>query len=1039
MKSFFKSILERLQLKEHDGRTLWQYGLSESDYEDLKNHLSSVSGYDLDEKDITLFYAEWWKNEYDGGSPKKQSVYHSLGRCRIREDDFYNYAKYGVIELGIPWIQRNNILYFRTLLMQGGLPLRHVRNNSGHYTNFLKKVLEIRPSSIEEFTNDEELIRYLPYSSRNDAIFQSCLNIVQAIWNGDEDYLKIFEANSSDQTSLKKISEELKEHKKNIEKRNKRRTILKGYWILNKSDNESKIRLEFNFPETIEKENFESLIEKPEQDKLVPEYNLIVDDILVCKFRQNIKGNYKIAWYNNSNIIWKGESAKPEIYISTPDAKTYNVNILMIEYPKLSEPSLWTKVEENKWKLQQGKYCKDESAIAIFPEYWIPEMDCDVKYININDLKFKYIEFNNYIKFNYKAESIKFKTDTTTFDWYIIESKPNWIVKSNVPVVTRLPSIILYDKSGEKIEATKLNWRLYRNDEWQKWNNTNLPNGLIELKIEANGCEETDLFYNIGDFDLSFDGSNNNQNIAQIIVDPQRTNLQFSIIENLAYSVLQEGHVFRLTLNDLSQGVKTVPCSINTINQVRKLYFEISSPFKGAQVLSPEGKVLENESIIVLSNLLGYRIISQGYGDKYFIKLYNTKRPQIKIFKKLPYKMLPLREYENLASRLLKLSDAMEKEASVSFELLDSNGEILNKYFFKNYNCSLNYEFENDQVKISTDIVDADMELYAVPLDCAPDNINLFIFEKNEQGKYILPQNIVVTNYIIFSAFNRRRKHTALPCFVTTQSKSVSSGNADKYERIEGFEERLHSDMANGSYWQRVLKYYKVCINHEIPFATFDIIRAASRSPELLARFYCVLALNKSSDNFIETICKNIEDDLGICFHWISQNDWEEAIEWIKQSYSNENIVLIDKLLREAIYNVLSDTEPIQFFKGIADFMQSQIIPDFDFHVNAEIINLRQSLGERVLNELPQDCPQIFEIFKPILPVNYNTRLIKILLKTPLAIALSITGKDESIWGKGENYDIIRRNMQYCQWIAPEWYGKAVSYCLSRLKNFNNF
>ena len=110
-------------------------------------------------------------------------------------------------------------------------------------------------------------------------------------------------------------------------------------------------------------------------------------------------------------------------------------------------------------------------------------------------------------------------------------------------------------------------------------------------------------------------------------------------------------------------------------------------------------------------------------------------------------------------------------------------------------------------------------------------------------------------------------------------------------------------------------------------------------------------------------------------------------------------------------------------------------ISNFDitgFHLNTKISELRGSLGERVLTQLPTKCPKILEEYKHIIPINADTRIIKILLKSPLAVALSVKGKDESIWDSSN--EEIRRFIKYSQHLNPEWYSEAIVYSLSKLK-----
>ncbi len=1030
MNSFVNSLFDKRNIYEHDGRPLWKYNLSDEEYDELKQHLSTITEQELDPRDITLYFAEWWKNEYNGGFPTKQEIYNSVNPSCCGQDDFYKYAKKGAVLFGIKWIQRHNKLYFRTLLMQGGLPINHLLNNSGFYTNFLKKVLEINPSTIEEFIYDEDIIKYLPYSSRNEAVYDSCLQIVRAIWNGDDEYLKIFESKRTSTTSFKTISDELKKHKREVEKIAKKRTKFRANWILNKKEKQEEIYLEFNFPEIIEKKDFSDLTQIQEL-QLQSEYNLIVDDILVCKFKKNIKGNYKIFWFNNSKVLWNGQETKPEIYLSTTDGEKYHFPILMIDNPKISEPTLWTSPEENKWILQQGKYCRTEKGIVLFDNQWNINIQNAINEVTLFDKILSWIEFENELELFNNNEKLTFKSNTTSFDWFINESKPTWVIKSNMPVVTKKPQIVAYRKNGEKISGLKLYWRLNGEVNWQRWSGTSLPEGCIQVKLNALNCEETSVFYNIGNLNLDFFSNNKNSKDAQITI-LQNNNLSFTIKNSELYELEVENDIVKLKLKEFQKGIKSISATINKINQKRSLFLEIASPFSGINILTPDGNILQKNEIILLGNLLGYRIISQFYKNNYFIKLYNTQKRHINIIKALKSHIFPLREYEELASKLFRLTDTMDINSSVSIELYNAQGELLNIFLIKSHNRILKYNKEDDKTIIEIDKHNHNIDLFAIPLDCAPDNIEL-ISLKHEDDTFTIPESFFIDKYIVFSGINNNLNTTILPCFVSTDKNNKPTELTDRKKRIKNHTERLQTENTKSHSWKRVLKYYKICVNNEIPFSTFDIFRATTQTPELTAKLFCFLSIHNEDENFIEQTYNDIENDLGVSFHWIAKTYWDNAIEWINNDYQNSEI---KDLLFQKISELISGSGTIEWFDKIAEYIINNNIQNSNFfHLNTEIAKMRQQLGEKVINELPQICPKILEKYKPILPVTYDTRLVKILLKAPLVVALSITGKDKSIWKDDKQTETIRRNIQYSQWIAPNWYGRAILYCLNKLQN----
>lgn len=1042
MNSYLNSLLETKNISQHDGRPLWKYDLSDDEYAELKNHISHITEKDFDPRDITLFYAEWWKNEYNGGFPSKIDVYNAISNCNLPCDDFYKYAKKGAILLGIKWIQRENRLYFRTLLLQGGLPINNILNPEycGQYTNFLKKVLEINPSSIGEFAYEDDITRILPFSCRNDAIYESCLQIVQAIWSGKEDYLAIFENRGTSTSSFKKISDELKKHKEEIEKKEKKQSKFRAYWVLNRKNNVNEIKLTFNFPDIIEKEDFIDLLQIKEYE-LNTEYQLIINDLLVCKIKKNILGNYKVFWFNNSIIFWDGEETKQDIYLSSFDGKRYDFPILLIDNPKISEPTLWTQKTDNEWILNRGRYCKQEKAALIFNNDWFFSNNYKNLNIVINNQILNWYEFEGELQLVKATETIIFKTNSNSFDWFIKEEKPLWALKSNIPIVRHLPQIIVYDKSGERIEKINLLWRKYGEVVWNKWANSTLPIGCIEYKIAANGCEEKDCLFNIGNLDLDFETITPYESIISI---QNNNGLNFEINDN---EILEIGYIdneITVNLTDIQKMPKSIKVLISNGNQNRKLHLEIIPPFQGIRILDPKGNILIENSEFIFGNFMGYRIFAPIQNNNFYIKIYNTNRNQIAIIKKLPNSIIPLREYEVFANRLFLLTDTMDSDSSVTIELMDFEGKILSKHFVKNHNKTLSSKFENERLEIEISEQELDIELFAIPLDCHADNIELHSLTK-ENYKFVFKESSFLEKFIIISELNTNSTSTLLPCYISTNQYHKSTSINDRKIRIQNDKDKLLSENSNGNSWGKIKRYYKICLNNDIPFSTFDIFRASASSPELSAKLFCLLNIYNDESNFLDKICKDLEDDLGFCFHWISKPHWENAINWIKLSYQTDlnkddlNIIAIE--LRERIFSLINNCEPMNWFDKIADYtINGKCFNINGFHFNTEVRKLGESLGEKVLVELPVECPKIDEELKVIMPVHNDNFRVKILLKTPLAVALSISGKDERIWEDDINTESIRRNIQYCQWLAPDWYGKAIIYCLSQLSNsFKNY
>lgn len=109
-----------------DNLCLWKYPLSDKEFYDLKKEIQFSEDINkIDPRNITLYYAEWWRKCYNGGKPEKEAVLNSVGGNAVFNFDkeiFYEKAKEGAEMLKVKWIKKQNTLYFRTLLLLGGLP-----------------------------------------------------------------------------------------------------------------------------------------------------------------------------------------------------------------------------------------------------------------------------------------------------------------------------------------------------------------------------------------------------------------------------------------------------------------------------------------------------------------------------------------------------------------------------------------------------------------------------------------------------------------------------------------------------------------------------------------------------------------------------------------------------------------------------------------------------------------------------------------------------------------------------------------------------
>lgn len=187
---------------------LWKLKLTGEEYDSLKQTL--VENYfDLEEygMEAALCYAEWWRRDYRGNSPSKESVAMGIGIEIGRSKELYIAARKALKRHGYSFIHTSHgTQYFRTLLNQGGLPVNYIKKseNLGSFTLFLKGLV-CELSSINYDWNSEDFsfvdqlncTSYLGKTFKNENIYDVAMQIAHAIIMGDNSLLPYDDTDSS--------------------------------------------------------------------------------------------------------------------------------------------------------------------------------------------------------------------------------------------------------------------------------------------------------------------------------------------------------------------------------------------------------------------------------------------------------------------------------------------------------------------------------------------------------------------------------------------------------------------------------------------------------------------------------------------------------------------------------------------------------------------------------------------------------------------------------------------------------------------------
>lgn len=1005
--SEFIKILQARNIERKDSLPLWKLQLSDEEFNQLK---TSFSLYDqpkrISQIDCALYFSEWWKRCYSGGKPSKEIIFQSLGNsiAKILDcQDFYKKAKTGAEMLGVKWLKKQNVLFFRTLLLQGGLPIQHISENQGNYKNFLLAVLEEQPDSIEDFMFQPQITNHLPPSSRNDVIYENCLEIVKSILNDETTYDELLNSN----TAVKKIAEELKIRKIQLT-RKPRISKSQNFWLLNFDSNQAKLTLRLGLADIYSKESLEYILGFEILEK---NYQFFLNDQLVCTFYKLLSGNYKTEWNNHFNQIWNKEILTPTCYVITNNEKI-EVKDFITHIPNFSEPSLWVPFSANTWRSIKGGSTNSKTAAVLFPENWQSKEVPDNVYI-FDDV-YKWLSFEGEIHLNTHFLERNYRSDVASFDWMIESQAPDWIKKSNMTVTRSLPTVVVYDDHNQIVKSTDYILFLKCKSEHQWIEITEVKKidlGYNELKIIKDGVTAYDYFFNIGNLRVDF----RNQEISTAEILLSNNSFSFEIKENNLFKVRtissnQNFHLQVLTeYNKIPEGI-----SVQLKKSAGKsLYLDLVSPFSGTTLIDKNGNILLEGSELSFNNLHGIRILSES-NESVTIRLKNVLRPEVVISKELKLKTQPIISLRDELLRLYYLADAMNHENKVSIELI--KGNEVKQYYLKGFTHFLDVKEQSD-LKVTLFNSQDDLSLYAIPLNCSSSNISLIPLQK-EEDCYLIPKAWFTSQFIIVSSYETERH--LMPRFINIDNDYKW---VDKLDRIESYHQKLLDSDLSSETWKELLAYFTICINQRIPFSTFDQIRAISRSSEVAAKAFFFLGIHQvNSEEFIQKIIPDLEKDLGFCFHWIDKEEWMKALEvasgFIGMTYYANVVELLSK------YMAYNDMEQVFGY-----FNQKTISTQSIY--NPYIYEVRASLGEKVLKELPGLTPKISAYYN--LPKNDYGKFI-LLIKAPIAVAESIKNikAEFPIWGGNDFREQIRRNIQYAQYLSPEFYNRVILQVLSQ-------
>ena len=907
----YASILLSRGIKTLEKNTpLWKLKITDAEYDGLKQtlkeHKYNLSHYGME---AALCYAEWWRRDYNGDIPSKEDVATGIGIDTYLAEDLYMSARNALKKQGYTFIHSvKRTEYFRTLLNQGGLPVNYIKNNDGNmgsFARFLKGLVrELSEINYDWNNGDHSIIQqfscsaYLGIAFKNENIYDAAMQIAHAIIMDDTNLLPYDDTDSS----FAELTQSLKREYFRA-KHNRRSRPLSLHWKLKIADEGyGYLFVNFDVVKDISSNSIPGL-----NISTCSTFDVFVAGTLVGKyvrksinrneFGEEIDATYtRISVGMSKDILWQGEPVV-EVKVRCDNDERIFLTIAGCYPPNFEYPQVFQKLDDNLYN--KSETANTEDNIVVFDPKWKGEGSHE---LCICGREVCYSEFSDslYLKNGETGEEM---TLTNQFSPYTAEFSGNyisWVEKSNYKILASVPVIRVYDKEKNRVNNNiKIRYSVRKNgmESWHKLNSScSLPIGLIDICVEfPDGHNNIETFYAIGN--LSFVSRNATALSTEMICTCDSCiRLEIEQNDNLDIEKYSDNS-WRISRKKDSNICPSV-CDYRIYNPGNPtLCLSVAIPFDGIMLTDVRGSIIPNGKIISLANLANFYIISHGKKKNSVDITYTSERIEdVHSLKHLKRNVIDgivsLSDYSDLIIRMFNLYGANSFDRSSSVVLNISGTKVYIRKFV------LETTF-NDGKIIVTDDTEPDIDdfvyehgLYAFPVDDdigAEDMSPIKLIRENEyENVFIFPEDYSCKEVIVFSGPESQRR-------VIPKYYHLSEGDLDHTSRIvrsresiQTWFETLHkSDVMFGTYWRKACKAYEICSRNNLPFTTYNGLKAIARMPKLLAKFVLAMWLNEYKDVLAHDIDR-FEQEMAIALHWVPQRIWAECINELFNMIPNQ-------------------------------------------------------------------------------------------------------------------------------------------------------
>lgn len=874
---------------------LWKMDLQRAEVEIIKQDLvnrynaNRLNGSDQAAVEAAVCFAEWWKTTYESGKTSELKVVRFIGLPDDAKDEIYDAARSALRILKIPIIKGYNSgyhYYFRTLLLQGGIPVHAIcerEENFGCFEHFLNRlVYETRDKVVD--WSDVGMVEtlgcaeYLPRSFRNDDIYELGLQIVHAITANRKDLLP-FDSNEKFAKLVERLTEKAGAHR-TVTRSSKPLSLL---WDLRIDGEKGILGYTLENRQCLSRDVLGQLPEDCYQ------FTIEADEKAMASYRNSGSSFYRMN-LNSPHFIWKGESYIDVVAVCSGKDNT-KIPVIDNYPPTFDYPSLMKKEGAH---YVPSKKVDNEGCIVVFnPSFYRIEGENMSTPLQIGDKELCYCHVvDDIILINLgNNEPLHVKDLSTSYSAEFNEYPLNWLETANFPLIDRPPVISVFDEDGEHVFNCKNYYSQKPGGPWHHINrSTKLPWGITYIKVVfPDSKEKIQKYFNIGNLEVEFDSTSNK---CELSISGAEGKVLCHECESV--DIDQVGPSIFVLRRDCSNPVFPALFSFSVASpQNPTVEISVPTPFEEFCLLDrTSGRKVDENEFISMFNLNNYEIVSRGAGKRNISIEYCKETvpqdeqqtdtlPELKASIRVPISsnITSLSKYKEAIDSILDLNNHKTYMRDKYVEIRLGT----NTYKIRRFTLDTKYDPENNLIWVSGldgEITDEYIgSLLAIEMG---DSI------VNGDISYKKMQRVEDTNSFRLISDDQEQTVISMPFIVCSSYNDVNrvvpkligmDVSVKEENSVPVWIEKLlvSNPLQDFDIWKEVACAFEICTELALPFRTFNQLVAVAAHPRNFSNFILAMYENLKTEKVASGIIR-FESEFAVALHWIRPSVWGESV-----------------------------------------------------------------------------------------------------------------------------------------------------------------